>query len=118
LEGIKAVSKPRRDKMPPSERAKQFMPFAAVKGLDEALEKKRREMLLVERAVLSPEMEEALNAQISALKKGMEIAISHYRCGEYLLFRGVVEKVDPVEKYILVSGESIAFEDIRAIRMT
>jgi len=94
------------------------MPFAAVKGLDEALEKKRREMLLVERAVLSPEMEEALNAQISALKKGMEIAISHYRCGEYLLFRGVVEKVDPVEKYILVSGESIAFEDIRAIRMT
>lgn len=99
-------------------RAKQFMPFAAVKGLEEALERKRREMLLVERAVLSQEMEEALNAQISGLRKGMEITLSHYRCGEYLLFRGAVEKVDPVGKYLLVSGESFAFEDIREIRMT
>lgn len=33
-----------RPKMPVSERAKQFMPFKAVAGLDEALEKKRKEV--------------------------------------------------------------------------
>lgn len=33
-----------REKMPVSERAKQFMPFAALKGLPEALEKKEREL--------------------------------------------------------------------------
>ena len=31
-----------------SERAKQFMPFKAVAGLDEALEKKRIEMGIIE----------------------------------------------------------------------
>lgn len=37
------ASKP-REKMPISERAKQFMPFAALKGLPEALEKKEKEL--------------------------------------------------------------------------
>lgn len=37
------ASKPRA-KMPVSERAKQFMPFAALKGLPEALEKKEKEL--------------------------------------------------------------------------
>lgn len=41
------ASKP-REKMPISERAKQFMPFAALKGLPEALEKKERELGVVE----------------------------------------------------------------------
>ena len=35
------ASRPRK-KMPIAERAKQFMPFAAVQGLREALEKKRK----------------------------------------------------------------------------
>ena len=34
----------RRAPMPVSERAKQFMPFKAVAGLDEALERKRLEI--------------------------------------------------------------------------
>lgn len=42
-----------RAKMPVSERAKQFMPFAAVKGLDEALQQKRHERELIPRAELS-----------------------------------------------------------------
>lgn len=37
-----------RVKMPISERAKQFMPFAALKGLPEALLKKERELGVVE----------------------------------------------------------------------
>ena len=65
-------------------RAKQFMPFAAVKGLDEALERKRRERMLVEKAALSPDMEEALNERISGLKRGTEVSISYYGAGEYI----------------------------------
>lgn len=33
-----------RPKMSPAERAKQFMPFAALKGYEEALREKEREM--------------------------------------------------------------------------
>lgn len=36
-------------KMPVSERAKQFMPFKAVSGLDEALERKRIELGVTEK---------------------------------------------------------------------
>ena len=110
------MSKEKREPMPVSERAKQFMPFAAVKGLEEALERKRRERMLVERAVLSQDMEEALKEKMAVLEKGMEISVAYYCAGEYLLLRGRLERMDPVEKQMVVSGASIAFEDIREIR--
>ena len=37
-----------RGRMAVSERAKQFMPFKAVSGLDEALERKRLELGIIE----------------------------------------------------------------------
>ncbi len=46
LGGIKVASKP-KTKMPISERAKQFMPFSALKGLDEAIAKKEEEHLKI-----------------------------------------------------------------------
>lgn len=45
-----------RAKMPVAERAKQFMPFAAVKGLNEALSKKENELSLVQKAELLEDM--------------------------------------------------------------
>jgi len=38
-----------RPKMDRAERAKQFMPFAALKGYEEALRKKEQEVLLMDR---------------------------------------------------------------------
>ena len=38
------MSKNQFNKMPMSQRAKQFMPFAALKGLDEALRRKEWEV--------------------------------------------------------------------------
>ena len=49
------ASKP-KNKMPIEERAKQFMPFAALRGLPDALAAK--EKVLVPRIELSPEMAE------------------------------------------------------------
>ena len=101
--------------MLPADRAKQFMPFAAVKGLEEALERKRREMLWQERKSLSEEMQEALNAVICALKKGDFLSLTAYRGGEYLRFSGKLEKIDRMENCLFVSGERIAFEDLLEI---
>ena len=42
-----------REKMPIEQRAKLFMPFAALRGLEEALEKKREEMLKENKIILS-----------------------------------------------------------------
>ena len=101
--------------MLPADRAKQFMPFAAVKGLEEALERKRREMLWQERKSLSEEMQEALNEAICALKKGDFRSLTVYRAGEYLRFSGKLEKIDRMGNCLFVSGERIAFEDLLEI---
>ena len=47
-----------RVKMPVSERAKQFMPFSALKGLDEALSE--QEIIAEERTVIQTERGEDL----------------------------------------------------------
>lgn len=52
-------------KMSRQDRAKQFMPFAALKGLPEALKKKER--LTVERIELSDCMKEELNEKFLQL---------------------------------------------------
>lgn len=46
-----------RDRMPPQRRAKQFMPFSAVSGLESALRRKEREFEEYDTVELVPEME-------------------------------------------------------------
>ena len=64
------------NKMPVSERAKQFMPFAALKGLPEALA--AREKITVEKIELSPEREEELDRQMHLLEIGKIATVIHY----------------------------------------
>ena len=49
------MGKKPRTPMAVSDRAKQFMPFKVVSGLDEALEKKRMEMGVIEKRELFEE---------------------------------------------------------------
>ena len=57
-----------KNKMPIADRAKQFMPFAALKGLPEALAAK--EKILVQKVELSPEMEEELDRRMHLIRRG------------------------------------------------
>lgn len=104
-----------RAKMPVSERAKQFMPFAAVKGLDEALQQKRHERELIPRAELSDEQADTLNARLSRLQRGMDVAIRHYVAGEYEVTQGPLEQIDLTARRLRVAGRIIAFDDISNI---
>lgn len=104
-----------RAKMPVSERAKQFMPFAAVKGLDEALQQKRHERELIPRAELSEEQADTLNSRLSRLQRGMEVAIRHYAAGKYDVTRGKLEQIDLAARRLRVAGSIIAFDDISNI---
>lgn len=101
-----------RAKMPVSERAKQFMPFAAVKGLDEALTRKRLERELKPRPELSEEQSDTLNARLSRLRKGMDVTIRYYSDGEYQVAQGRLELLDAAEHRLRVAGRTIVFDDI------
>ena len=74
-----------RAKMSPSQRAKQFMPFAAVKGLEEAIAREEQGLKRGER----PEFgEEKVNAILCRLRKGMNISVLVYSCGQCQQVKG------------------------------
>lgn len=101
-----------RSKMPVADRAKQFMPFAAVKGLDQALERKRRKRVQVCKKELSEEMAAALNQKLAKLQKGDIITATFYADGEYIALTGALEKLDVIGQCLFISGKYIAFDDL------
>ena len=60
------------------QRAKQFMPFDAMKGLQEALRDREERHSRVERHGISEEEQEALSNVLNRLSKGDKIRISYY----------------------------------------
>jgi membrane-bound inhibitor of C-type lysozyme len=99
--------------MPVSERAKQFMPFAAVKGLTEALA--RKEKVSVAKVELSEEMSAELNQKLYSLQKGVTAAVTYYCDGEYLKVTGIVTKPDAENRTLLIDDTRISFDDLLGI---
>ena len=87
-------------KMPVAQRAKQFMPFSALKGLQEALEKK--EHLLVSKPALSEEQYLYLNEQLYLLKKGDLVTIVYYSSGSYVKLTGIVATIDAFHQILKI----------------
>lgn len=98
--------------MPVSERAKQFMPFAAVRGLNEALAMKERAMRLVQRTELSEESAEELNAKMALLHKGSMVSVTYFDNGEHLTLDGVVMLLDEVNRMLCIGDTRIPLDDV------
>ena len=102
------------NKMPVSERAKQFMPFAALKGLPEALA--AREKITVEKIELAPEREEELDRQMHLLEIGKIATVIHYHKGEYIKTTGMVARIDETGRILQIVNTKIPFDDILDIK--
>ena len=96
--------------MPIEERAKQFMPFAALRGLPDALAVK--EKVLVPKIELSPEMEEELDRQMHLLKKGEMAMVVYFDKGEYIKITGLVARIDVTSRLLQIVNTKIPFADI------
>ena len=106
-----------RIKMPIERRAKIFLPFAGVRGLEEALEKKREERLREERIILSEDGEAEINLTLTQIDKGDSITILYYDNDRYRTYEGKVIKKDIKEGLLILdNGALTRFEDIRSIR--
>ena len=99
-----------KQKMPVSERAKQFMPFAALKGLSEALAAK--EKIVVPRIELSEDMAEELNRRFYCLEEGKRAEIVYYSAGEYIRMAGLVAKIDIDARKLQIVNKKIPIENI------
>ncbi len=108
--------KNKRAKMSPSERAKQFMPFAALKGLPEALAKKER--IIVPKSELSEERSEEIDRMLRQIQKGDIITAVYYSDGEYLKISGIVAKLDTDMHTLRIVNTEINFNDLYDIKQT
>lgn len=102
-----------RYKMAREERAKQFMPFAALKGHMEAL--RRREKIVVEKRELSEEYKEQLDRKLRKVRKNDIITVVYFCRGEYLQMTGMVAKIDVTARILKVVNTKIPFEDLYEI---
>lgn len=103
-----------RSKMSPQDRAKQFMPFAAVKGHTDAL--RQKEKRVVPRIELSEDMQEVLNRRLRRLRPNDIVTVVYYRAGEYIERTGMVSRLDFDAKNLWIAKEPIPAEDIRELR--
>ncbi len=108
-EDIEVASKP-KNKMSVADRAKQFMPFAALKGLPEALAAK--EKIIVPKVELSPEMSEELDRKMQLLKKGRMATVVYFHQDEYLKTTGLVARIDTTCRLLQIVNTKISFDDI------
>ena len=95
------------------ERAKQFMPFAALKGYEEAL--RQKEKIVVEKIELSEEMKDELDRQFREVGQNDIVTVVYYAKEEYLQITGMVAKIDTDARVLKVVNTKIAFEDIYRI---
>lgn len=91
-------------------RAKQFMPFDALKGFREALAEKER--IVVPKRVLPETWENELEWKLRQLQKRDMVRAEYFQRGEYVCITGMVSEMDKENKVLKVVNTKIAFEDI------
>ena len=99
--------------MPIEDRAKQFMPFAALKGLPDALTAK--EKVIVPKIELSEEMAEELDRRMHELAKGRIATVIYFRKDEYIKITGMVARIDETSRLLQIVNTKIPFDDILEI---
>lgn len=101
--------------MPISERAKQFLPFAAVKGLTEALEKK--EKIFVTKVEMSEALAMELNEKIHNIQKGSIVTITYFNDDAFIRFTGTVVEIDSIFRTIQIDDTRIDIDDIQDLEL-
>lgn len=98
-----------------SQRAKQFMPFDALRGLKEAIAAK--EKISIPKKELAEDMVREINSILVDLRKGQNVTVVYYNDyeEEYLQLTGAVEKVDSYWKLFQIGNIAIDFEEISEI---
>ena len=112
----------RHPPMPMSDRAAQFSPFAALTGHSDAIQETER--LTGERVELSEEAKILLDQkqQYLASLDRPELTVTYFVAdtkkegGAYVSINGILKKIDPIERMmILVGGQAIPLDDIAEI---
>lgn len=94
-------------------RAKQFVPFAALKGYEEAL--RAKEKIVVEKIELSEEKKAELDKKLHQISKNDIIKVVYFLKDEYIQMEGMVSRLDTDARILKVVNTKIPFDDIYEI---
>lgn len=109
-------------KMPLSDRAKLFAPFAALRGYDDAVTS--RQSVYTERILLSDDAAEELNRKLTSLRPGDRTEIVYFKKvrtyddAEYGIYETVTGEFggsDTVKGLTFIGGHAIRTDDIKEI---
>lgn len=110
------MERKQRAKMPVSQRAKQFMPFSAVKGLEKAIAEQEQQLNYLEQIELDEELTLTINHELNRLEKGDKVSVCYYKDGRYHMLKDAVEQIDIVRGFVRIRKKAIGFESILNIK--
>ncbi len=99
-----------RVKMSRKERAKQFLPFAALKGYPAAL--RRKEKIIVPKVEFSEDYQEQLDGKLRQIRVQDVVTAVYFREGEYLKVTGMVSRIDRTARVLKIVNTKIPFDDL------
>ena len=88
-----------------ADRAKLFVPFDALKGLQEILREKEKEV--EERKELSEESLMELQEELNKVEIGSSVFIKYYKNKKYIDIIGIITKINFVKKKIIIDEDII-----------
>ena len=103
------------EKMTNLERARQFMPFAALRGFEEMIKQQTREV--TPRRELSEEAADRLSKKLLRIKKGGIVRVTYYDEDSYLSVEGMVSELDLVLRFLCIVKKRISLDDILEISL-
>ena len=92
------------------ERARLFMLFDALTGFKEALKEKEQEHIT--RKELSDEVNEELSMKIKAIDVNKIVEITYYDGNKYTKIKGKVNKIDKINRRIIIDSKEINLFDV------
>ena len=98
-----------------NDRARQFLPFEALKGLKEALKLKEYEHERIEKSDLSEDEIINISNTLSELKNNDLVEVNYYSNGSYIITKGNI-KLNIVNNYISIDKNKILLDDIKTIK--
>lgn len=99
------------------QRAKQFAPFDAMKGLAEALKEREERHTRVAKHGISEEEQEQISELLCRVEKGSKVFIEYYADFHDREKSGIVTEINRPYRFLRVNDEKIFFDDLYSIRV-
>ena len=102
-----------RPHVDPADRARQFLPFAALRGYYDLVRKQER--VVEPRHELTEEEALYLSTCVAGLRKGDMVRVEYYDTDAYVIALGMLSNIDTTFRTLTVVKTRIAFDDIRRV---